>query len=75
MFTNSVSYASKLPWNVCGKWFHSTKTLYAPYDARHLREQYQYSLKSLTNGEFGIGHPIVDEWLPDGTYRVDGYFT
>lgn len=47
----------------------------SPRDMRHLHERYQNPLKVISQNEFAIGHPVYGELLPDGTYRIDGYFT
>jgi hypothetical protein len=75
-FWHYLTTITKSPWIVSKHYFSTNKSLLAPpRDSGFLGENYQNSLKLLTKGEYGIGHPIVGELLPNGLYRVDGYLT
>lgn len=71
-----VMSIAKSPWTMSKQYFSSSRPLLAPpRDCGYLYEKYQNQVKLLSNGEFGVGHPIVGELLSTGTYRVDGYLT
>lgn len=75
-FLQVAAFFAKKQWTITKRSFSITKPLLAPpRDVSYLRESYQNKLKILSNGDYGIGHPLIGEKLPDGTYRIDGYIT
>jgi len=46
-----------------------------PRDVRFGYEIYQNVIKTASQNEFAVGHPVYGELLPDGSYRIDGYLT